>query len=124
MYLDVIRWSGWGADPDTGQSNDQTPYPGGYSKTTAVYLQGFGGDLFYSAHPAQAIFGLIPYGVSASLIAIPGQAWTMFEVGLQVGWDFGGATGQDQSVIFDIATDGGIAVCPFVQIKVLTGRPT
>jgi hypothetical protein len=124
VYLDVIRWSGWGADPDTGQSNDQTPYPGGYSKTTAVYLQGFGGDLFYSAHPAQAIFGLIPYGVSASLIAIPGQAWTMFEVGLQVGWDFGGATGQDQSVIFDIATDGGIAVCPFVQIEVLTGPPT
>jgi hypothetical protein len=124
-YLDVVRWSGWGTDPDTGQSNDQTPYPGGYSQTTAAYLQGFGGDLFDSAQPEQATFSLLnPYGVSASLIAIPGQAWTMFEVGLQVGWGFGGATGQDQSVVFDIATDGGVAGCPFVQIEVLTGPPT
>jgi hypothetical protein len=124
-YLNVMRWSGWGTDPDTGQSNDQTQYPGSPFNTTVKDLQGYGGSLFDSAQPESATFSLAnPYDVSASLITIPGQAWTMFEVGLDVGWEFGGATGQDQSVVFDVATDGGIAGCPFVQLEVLTGPPT
>jgi hypothetical protein len=43
----------------------------------------------------------------------------MFEIGLHVGWSFGGNTAENRDVVFDIATDGNIAGCPFVQLEVL-----
>jgi hypothetical protein len=60
--LSVIRWSGWGTDPDTGQSNDQTGYPGAFSATTVADLDGFGGNVFASEQNAQATFSVLnPY---------------------------------------------------------------
>jgi hypothetical protein len=124
-YLSVIRWFGWGTDPDTGQSLDQTPYPGADTSTTIANLDAFGGNLFDSPRPeAATISPTNPYELSASLILIPGGATTMFEVGLGVSWWFGGATGQHQNITFDTATDDYIVGCPFVQLEVLTGPPT
>ena len=125
-YLNVVRWFGWGTDPDTGQSLDQTPYPGAYSGATVTNLDGFGGNLFDSPRPGGpvTISPTNPYEVSASLILIPGGATTMFEVGLQVSWSFGDTNGHGQEVIFDTAADDYIVGCPFVQLEVLTGPPT
>lgn len=123
-YLNVVRWFGWGTDPDTGQSLDGTSYPGGYSNTLVASLDGFGGNLFSSrSDDLVTISPANPYEVSASLILIPGGATTVFEVGLEVGWSFDG-TGQDQEIVFDTATDDYIVRCPFVQLEVLTGPPT
>jgi hypothetical protein len=126
-YLNVYRWSGWGTDPDTGQSLDETPYPGAdpASETNVASLNAFGGNIF-SAQRDETVT-ISPgsgYEVSASLILIPGGAVTVFEVGLRVDWSFNGATGQDQQIIFDTATDDHIVGCPFVQLEVLTGPPT
>jgi hypothetical protein len=123
-FLYVWRWSGWGTDPETGQSLDQTPYSGAYSQATVASLDAFGGNLFSSPSPeAATISPANPYDLGTSLIVIPGGATTVFEVGLQVAWSFDG-TGQDQNIIFDTATDDYIVGCPFVQLEVLTGPPT
>jgi hypothetical protein len=127
-YLNVIRWSGWGTDPDTGQSLDQTTYPvnTNASETLVANLDGWGGNLFSSARPEQATFNPAqkPYDVSASLILIPGGAVTVFEVGLYVDWSFDGVGDHPGSIILDLADNGYIAQCPLVQLEVLTGPPT
>jgi hypothetical protein len=127
--LTVMRWSGWGTDPETGQSNDQTPYPvyGGVDPVVAN-LSGFGGDWFHHARPESATFyPQTPYDMSAPLIAIPGQAVTLFEVGLEVSWSFTNIYGQTvedqpQSVSLDLADDalGYMVQCPMVELEVLT----
>ena len=46
--LSTMRWSGWGADPMSGQSNDQTPYPD-YQQSqfqTVAALHTQGGHIF------------------------------------------------------------------------------
>jgi hypothetical protein len=131
--LTVIRWSGWGTDPDTGQSNDQTPYPvyDQSQSTNVADLNGFGGDWFNSAKPAYATFyPQTPYDVSASLIAIPGQAVTVFEVDLHLAWwfrndHFDTVDNQPQSISLDLASDalGYMVQCPMVQLQLLTAPP-
>jgi hypothetical protein len=131
--LNVIRWSGWGTDPLTGQSNDQTPYPvyGNSTYSRAADLDGFGGDWFNSARPEYATFyPQTPYDVSASLIAIPGQAVTVFEVDLVLDWWFYNDSDetvdeQIQLISLDLASDklGYLAQCPLVQLEILTPPP-
>jgi hypothetical protein len=129
--LNVIRWSGWGTDPITGQSNDQTPYPvyGDSTYTVAASLDGFGGDWLKSAKPAYATFDLrTPYEVSASLIAIPGEAVTVFEVDLVLDWWFYNdryqtVDDQIQTISLDLASGDYLALCPQVDLEILTPPP-
>jgi hypothetical protein len=134
-YLSIVRWSGWGDDPDTGQSNDQTPYPiynyqSDYqsSRKSVVSFDAYGGGWFSDAEPKSKTFDpQMPYGVSARLIAIPGRAVTLFEVGLEVEWWFNDGYGQtvdddDQSITLDLAYDplAYMARCPMVELEILT----
>ncbi len=128
-YLSVVRWSGWGDDPSTGQSNDQTQYPI-YDYQSAnksiVSFNAYGGDFFNDGKPESTPFPPEMYDVNARLIAIPGGAVTLFEVGLTVGWSFahGGENveEEDQSITLDLAYDklGYIARCPMVELEILT----
>lgn len=126
-YLSVVRWSGWG-------DNDQTQYPiydQSASKSVAG-LVGIGGGWFEDDQPASATFDpQMPYGVGARMIAIPGRAVTLFEVGLRVSWDFftisespPDDTVDDfgQSVTLDLAYDppAYMARCPMVELEILT----
>jgi hypothetical protein len=129
-YLSAIRWSGWGNDPVTGQGYDQTPYPI-YDYQSAnkpvVAFDAYGGDWFDDSEPGSADFDpSAPFDVDARLIAIPGHAVTMFQVGLTVSWWFHHGVdttdGDGQSITLDLAYDplGHIARCPMVQLEVLT----
>jgi hypothetical protein len=122
--LAVYRWSGWGTDPDTGQSLDQTPYPGYTGQTVVARLDGWGGNIFSSPRPEQVTFNPAhQYEVSAPpLMLIPGGAVTVFEVGLYVDWSFS-ADGVGK-VVLDLADNGYMAQCPLVQLELLTGPPT
>jgi hypothetical protein len=133
-YLTVMRWSGWPNDPITGQSENQTPYPVyDWQDTTksVVAFDAFGGDWFDSADPKSASFDPSkPYDVNADLVAIPGGAVTLFEVGLTIGWSFHNIDGDNvesdyQSITLDLGYDplGYRAVCPMVQLEVLTPLP-
>lgn len=121
VELAVYRWSGWGTDPDTGQSLDETEYPGGTGQTLVAALDGWGGNIFSSPRPEQATFSPThQYEARAPMILIPGGAVTMFEVSLYVYWSFDNAG----HVILDLADNGYMVQCPFVELEVLTGPPT
>ncbi len=129
-YLNVVRWSGWGTDPTTGQSNDQTAYPiydFQSANKSVVSFDAYGGDWFDDPQPGSASFDpQMPYDMTARLLAIPGHAITMFEVGLRIDWWFShdGETVDDQpqSITLDLANDalGYMARCPMVQLELLT----
>jgi len=132
-YQRVIRWSGWGNDPTTNQPADQTPYPTyDYyaTKKTVVAFNAYGGGWFSdSTWPSKHFDPTWPYESVHRLVAIPGRAVTLFEVGFTVAWAFhDGYVGSDpveddfQEVVFDVAYDplGRIARCPGVQLEILT----
>jgi hypothetical protein len=132
-YQNVIRWSGWGNDPTTGQPADQTPYPNydyQSSRKTVVNFNAYGGDWFNDSRPGSKEFDPTwPYESVTRLIAIPGGAVTLFEIGFTVSWSFhDGTSGGDpveddyQSITLDLANDtlGYIARCPMVQLEIFT----
>jgi hypothetical protein len=132
-YQNVVRWSGWGNDPTTNMPADQTPYPAyDYyaTKKTVVEFSAYGGDLFSdSTWPSKHFDPTWPYESVHRLVAIPGHAVTLFEVGFTVSWSFtDGTAGSDpveddyQEVILDLAYDplSRIARCPGVQLEIFT----
>ncbi len=129
-YLTVMRWSGWGDDPATGVSLDQTQYPVydyADANVSVVDFDAYGGDWFDDPQPGSKVFDpQSPYDVSARLVAIPGRAVTLFEVGLNVSWWFhyGVDTVDDdgQSITLDLGYDplGYMAKCPMVELELLT----
>lgn len=133
-YLSTIRWSGWGNDPYTGKSNDETPYPYVYPNPNAppvtepVGFSAYGGAWFSDARPGSVTLDpQKPYTRTAPLLAIPGRAVTMFEVGLHVTWWFYNGsyeTVEDdfQVITLDLATDalGYRARCPMLELEILT----
>jgi hypothetical protein len=129
-YLSAVRWSGWGNDPNTGQTYDQTPYPiYDYqdANKSVVGFDAYGGDWFDDPQPGSATFDpQMPYDMVARLIAIPGGAVTLFEVGLTISWWFhSGVDTVDsdyQSITLDLGYDplGYMARCPMVELEILT----
>lgn len=125
-YLSAVRWSGW-AD------NDETQYPifDQSANKNVVHLVAWGGSWFEDDHPDSATFDpQTAYDVRAQMIAIPGRAVTLFEVGLRVEWSFFNltASGEDpvddfgQSITLDLAYDppAYMARCPMVELEILT----
>ncbi len=126
--LALIRWSGWGTDPVTGQSNDQTPEPftQATQTQTATSLSATGGSIFASTFPgAEQFFSFQPFDLSYSLFAIPAGATTLFEVSVEMSYLVDlwrdGTDGSDY-ILFDFASDkfARQIICPGVTLEVLT----
>jgi hypothetical protein len=126
--LTLIRWSGWGTDPFTGQSNDQTPEP--FVQTTqfqtASSLVAQGGSIFGTTFPGEIqVFPFQPFDLSYSLFAIPAGATTLFEVSVEMSYGVDirndGTDGSDY-ILFDFASDNFAReiICPGVTLEVLT----
>ncbi len=129
--LALIRWSGWGTDPVTGQSNDQTPEPFVQSTQfqTASSLAAQGGSIFGSTFPGEIqFFSFQPFDLSYSLFAIPAGATTLFEVSVAMSYGVDirndGSDGSDY-ILFDFASDkfARRIICPGVTLEVLTAPP-
>jgi hypothetical protein len=137
-YLDIWRFTGWGIDPDTGQSADGTPYPTYPEIVPSIPSlntyrpppQGAPG-----LHPSDTVsyYADMPYVLTtgAPVILIPGGAVTIFEVGLTVYWQFKKGEPPDQTtedqpqeVKLDLANDklGFMIQCPTVELGILAPR--
>jgi hypothetical protein len=137
-YLDIWRFTGWGIDPDTGQSADGTPYPTYPAIVPSIPSlntyrpppQGAPG-----LHPSDTVsyYADMPYVLTtgAPVILIPGGAVTIFEVGLTVYWQFKKGEPPDQTtedqpqeVKLDLANDklGFMIQCPTVELGILAPR--
>ena len=129
--LTLMRWSGWGTDPVTGQSNDQTPEPFVQATQfqTASSLEAQGGPIFGTTFPGEIqFFSFQPFSLSYSLFAIPAGATTLFEVSLEMSYGVDirndGTDGSDY-ILFDFASDkfDRRVICPGVTLEVLTAPP-
>jgi hypothetical protein len=131
-YLRIWRVTGWGNDPQTGQSLDGSPYPiYGDVEQNAATLNA-GRDL--PGHPPSQTVSFsadMPYILTTDgpVIEIPGGAVTIFEAGLKVSWDFVTGTlpgqpteDQPQEVKVDFANDqlGFMIQCPTVELAIWT----
>ncbi len=122
-----MRWSGWGTDPVTGVSNDQTlfPFPQQTQFQTVAQLDQYGGDWFDdSSGNNEQSFNFQPFSLSCDLIAIPAHATTLFEVSLLVSYTIQDGDDFDY-VAIDFAQDkfARRVLCPSVELELLTQAP-
>jgi hypothetical protein len=123
--LTLMRWSGWGTDPITGQNADQTPDPN-FQQTQRQqisYLEVQGGHIFESAPFKSQSFSFQPFPLSHSLFVVPGQAVVVFEVALELYYAFDGGGDIQDSIIADFSSHGGSIICPNVELEILTPLP-
>lgn len=124
-FLSLIRWSGWGVDPATGQSRDQTPFP--VSQSTqfkqVAFLDVHGGGLFGDVGIEERDFHFEPFPLSCDLIAVPAGASMVFEVSLLVQYGFSDG-GEADLVKLDFATTDRDrrVICPLVALELLTAN--
>ena len=121
--LSLIRWTGWGSDPTTGVSNDQKEitFRQPAQEQQIAFLHAKGGGLFGDIGIADQAFRFEAFRVSADLTLVPAGATMLFNVSLQLDYDFSHGSEFDH-VIFDFATDqfGRRIVCPLVALELLT----
>jgi hypothetical protein len=126
-YLSLIRWSGWGTDPSTGESMDGTLEPyyeqSQYQMVESMQVQG--GGFFGDVAEDSRMFSFTPFDVSYNTFAIPGHAVAIFEVALSVNYGFADGGGISDTVLFDFADDtmNRSIQCPSVELEVLTASP-
>jgi hypothetical protein len=122
-YLLLMRWNGWGTDPVTGKSNDQTPYPfpQGTLYQSMAALDVTGGGLFGDPGIAEQEFNFQSFPFNAELIVLPAGATMLFEVSLLLQYNIEDG-GDFDDVIFDFASDnfGRRILCPQVSLELLT----
>jgi hypothetical protein len=122
--LDLLRNGGWGTDPTTGVSNNQTLFPSQPIQRIKL-LQAKGGDLLSQLSgdwdEDHQPFTFEPFPLSRDLIVIPAAASILFEVSLDVSYSIedGGAF---DDVIIDFASDDfdRRVICPMVALELLT----
>jgi len=123
--LTSMRWSGWGTDPVTGASNDQTPDPNFQQsqRQQIAFLQAEGGFIFTSAVFKSQSFSFQPFPLSHSMFIIPGKAVVIFQVALELSYSFDGGGDIQDSVFVDFSNNGNSVICPNVELEILTPLP-
>jgi hypothetical protein len=126
-FLNLIRNTGWGTDPTTGASNDQTSFPLLIPQLqTMAFLDSHGGGLFSGDHDRkEKTFNFQPFGLSCDQIVIPAGATILFEVSLLVQYGFEHGLDISDNVRIDFASDalGNRVICPLVALELLTAPP-
>lgn len=126
-FMTTMRWSGWGTDPVTGKSNDQTPDPN-FQPTQSkfvTFLSAHGGHIFQGpdfdpdSDPVSFVFQ--GFHLSHDLLAVPAKASVIFQVtwDLLYGFTSGGGNIED-NISVDFATNGRSVICPDVELRILT----
>jgi|SRR5580704_4265580 hypothetical protein len=126
--LDVIRWSGWGVDPQTGTTLDGTYLPPSitehsYSNAVASLLVE-GGGIFGNKGEKHQPFNAQEFDVSRDLMIIPGGATVVFEVSLRVQYNIENGDEFDY-LLMDFASDKteNRVICPAVFLDLFTVLP-
>lgn len=105
-YIETFRYSGWGTNPTTGQSNDNTyyPIPAGvdYPFSTGVPNQGS-----YAEH---GLFDDLFSQIGQGLMFVPAGAVALFLVNLSVGGSFSSGGGNIADFIEIDLNSGGYGV--------------
>lgn len=120
--LGVVRWSGWGNDPTTGNSNDQTPHPD-FQPTQfqqVTFLDAEGGHIFQEAAFKSQSFSFQQFPMSHTLLVVPAKAVTLFQVSIQLVYELDPGGNIEDNVSADFSTGGNGIFCPNVELELLT----
>ncbi len=116
----TMRWSGWGTDPMTGQSADQTYFPGSQQSQlrSIVDLTASGGSYFGSGQDVEmkSLF-FQNVDVSQDQILVPGRAVAVFEVSFNLSYGFGTGGNVEDLVNVNFNTGSNAVFCPFVLLE-------
>jgi hypothetical protein len=120
--LEIMRWSGWGTDPITGRSNDQTLHPDFQptQRQNIASLRAKGGHIFDDADSDSKSFVFDGFPVSHSLLVIPSGATVVFQVTLGLRFGFDGGNDIQDKILVDFSEHGRAVFCPNVELEVLT----
>jgi hypothetical protein len=116
--LSLVRWFGWGTDPVTGQSNDQTLHPN-FQSTQRQQVVSFsveGGNILGLGEFEGRSFSVEAFPLSHSLFVIPGGASVIFQVALELSYGFDGGG----NVFVDFSEGSHAVLCPNVELEILT----
>jgi hypothetical protein len=120
--LGLIRYHGFGIDKGTGESLDGTYEPDvrpSQSQTVAS-LSKQGDSIFGSAQSKTQFFTFTPFELSHTMFHVPARATAVFEVLLDVYYEFDGdPLDVSNSVTVDFANNGNLVESPFVQLEIL-----
>jgi hypothetical protein len=119
--LTLVRWSGWGTDPVTGQSNDQTVYPSTQStqRQQVVFFSVEGGNILSLGDVEGRSFSFEAFPLSHGLFVIPGGASVVLQVALELSYGFDGGG----NIFVDFSEAGNAVFCPNVVLEILTPLP-
>lgn len=122
LGLGALRWTGWGLDPATGQSLDQTYILGGPSSAFSrpISLRAHGGGFFSSADWATQSLSNQSIRLSYPMITVPAHAAVIFNMMAFFSYFFDGGGDISDLVLINFAGSGRMIRCPAVQLEVLT----
>jgi hypothetical protein len=117
--LGIWRWIGWGTDPTTGANLDQTLLT--TSNTEIAYISAGGDANWDNISTNGQVFPYALYDVSYNLLAVPPGASVLFEVGMQMSYDFDIGGIDDDKILIDFASDssGREILCREVDLEML-----
>jgi len=120
--LTIIRWFGWGSDPVTGNSNDQTPHPDSQPthRQNLAFLRAEGGHIFQSAGFKSKSFAFEQFPLSHRLLVIPNRASVIFQVALELSYGFDDGNDIQDNISVDFSERGNATFCPNIEVEVLT----
>lgn len=119
--LIIQRWSKWGNDPITGDSNNQTPHPD-FQDTQIqpiTFLEAQGGHIFQEAAFKSQSFSFQQVPLSHRLLLVPPSAVTIFEVSIQLVYELRPGGNIEDNVFVDFSNNGNGIFCPNVEVEIL-----
>ncbi|BFU89908.1 MAG: hypothetical protein NTAFB01_10950 [Nitrospira sp.] len=120
--LAIIRWFGWGTDPVTGTSNDQTTHPDFQPthRQTIASLRAEGGHIFQGASFKSQSFSFEQFALSHRQLVVPNRASVVFQVSLELSYDPEDGLDLENNIDVDFSERGSAVFCPSLEVEVLT----
>jgi hypothetical protein len=118
----IFRWSGWGKDPATGQSNDQTLHPDFQptQRQNIAFLRAEGGHIFEGADFKSKALAFEQFPLSHRMLIVPNRASVLLQISLELNYGFDGGDDIQDNIFVDFSERGSAVFCPNVEVEVLT----
>ncbi|MCU0974450.1 MAG: hypothetical protein MUF80_10940 [Burkholderiales bacterium] len=120
--LAIIRWFGWGMDPVTGTSNDQTAHPAFQptQRQAIAFLRAEGGHIFQGASFKSQSFSFEQFALSHRQLVVPNRASVVFHVSLELSYNPEDGLDLENNIDVDFSERGSAVFCPNLELEVLT----
>jgi len=115
--LDVIRESGWGSDPLTGDGTSAVPDDN--QQFDALHVSGDIGPLGGNERTKSEVFQFKEIDHTFDFVVVPGRAQITVRIALDLRWDIS-SNDISNLVSAQFADDNLSVLCPFVQLELLT----